>query len=203
MRSDFLNNDVYRYIFSAMKYENALILRTCLETGLRVGDVCALPRGALQGQTIHYKAQKTGKTGVARISSDLAARLYKKEGKWLFPSPHNLSKHRTRQAVWRDMKLACARIGIKEHASPHSARKTFAVDLYHKKGLRSVQNALQHDNITTTLLYALSDNYNERNCEKNEKNVEKNVENPAKSFDFEGFAELVAQRVFEKIKGNA
>lgn len=198
MRSDFLNNETYRFIFSAMKYENALILRTCLETGLRVGDVCALPRSALDGNTIRYTAQKTGKSGSVKISTDLANRLANSRGKWLFSSPHNLSKHRTRQAVWRDMKIACSRLGITEHASPHSARKTFAVDLYHKSGLKTVQNALQHDRIETTLLYALSDNFKG----ENNKNVEKNVENSQK-FDFESFAELVAQRVYEKIKGIA
>ena len=200
MRSDFLENETYRFIFSAMKYENALILRTCLETGLRVGDVCALPRSALQDNIIHYTAQKTGKSGKITISTDLANRIRKNNGKWLFPSPHDFSKHRTRQAVWRDMRLACSRLGIKEHASPHSARKTFAVDLYHKKGLKTVQKALQHDKIETTLLYALSDSTLRGDFTKN---VEKDVENLPKSFDFEGFAELVAQRVYEKIKGNA
>ena len=191
MRADYLENEVYNYIFGAMKYENALILRVCLETGLRVGDVCALKREALQGQKIYFKAQKTGKNGSVRISTDLANRIRKEGGKWLFPSPHNLSKHRTRQAVWRDMKVACARLGISENASPHSARKTFAVDLFHEKGLPAVQKALQHDRPETTKIYAFSD-----------KNVENYVEN-ARNFDFEGFAELVAEKVYEKIKGIA
>lgn len=188
MRSEFIRNEAYSFIFSAMKYDNALILRTCLETGLRVGDVCALPREALQGQTILYKAQKTGKFGSVQISADLANRLRREHGKWLFPSPRDLSKHRTRQAVWRDMRLACARLGVAEHATPHSARKTFAVDLYREKGLQAVQKALQHDRAETTKIYAFSD-----------KNVEKLVEN----FDFEAFAELVAEKVYKKIKGIA
>lgn len=178
-----------------MKYENALILRTCLESGLRVGDVCALPREALQGDKLYYTAQKTRKSGSVRISSDLANRLHRKHGKWLFPSPHDLSKHRTRQAVWRDMRKACACLGVTEHASPHSARKTFAVDLYHKKGLPAVQRALQHDRIDTTMIYAFSDILGGKTA----KNVEKGVEN-SQNFDFESFAELVAQKVYEKIK---
>lgn len=188
MKSEFIKNEAYSFIFSAMKYENALIMRTCLETGLRVGDVCALPREALQGQTIHFKAQKTGKSGSVQISADLANRLRKEYGKWLFPSPRNLSKHRTRQAVWRDMRLACSKLGIAEHVSPHSARKTFAVDLYREKGLQAVQRALQHDRAETTKIYAFSD---------------KNVENLVENFDFEAFAELVAEKVYKKIKGIA
>lgn len=195
MQADFLNNETYRFIYSAMKYENALILRTCLESGLRVGDVCALPREALQGSKLHYTAQKTGKSGTVQISSDLANRLHREHGKWLFPSPHDLSKHRTRQAVWRDMRKATAQLGIAEHASPHSARKTFAVDLYREKGLKAVQRALQHDRIDTTMIYAFSDILGGKTA----KNVENCVENP-QNFDFEGFAELVAQKVYEKIK---
>lgn len=188
MRSEYVENEAFSFIFSAMKYDNALIMRTCLETGLRVGDVCALPCEALQGQTIRYKAQKTGKFGSVQISADLANRLRREHGKWLFPSPRNLTKHRTRQAVWRDMRLACAKLGITEHATPHSARKAFAVDLYRKKGLQAVQRALQHDRAETTKIYAFSD---------------KNVENSVENLDFEAFAELVAQKVYEKIKGIA
>jgi integrase len=195
MKADFLNNETYKFLFSSMKYENALIMRTCLETGLRVGDVCSLPASALQGNTIRYTAQKTGKRGSAQISSDLASRLYKPGAVWLFPSPHNLSKHRTRQAVWRDVKLACARLGISEHVSPHSARKTFAVDLYRKKGLTAVQNALQHDRIDTTMIYAFSDVLGKKST--------KNVENFVENINIEQFAELIAQKVYEKIQGIA
>jgi site-specific recombinase XerD len=86
------------------------------------------------------------------------------------------------------MKVACTRLGISENASPHSARKTFAVDLFREKGLPAVQKALQHDRPETTKIYAFSD-----------KNVENYVEN-SQNFDFEGFAELVAEKVYKKIK---
>lgn len=193
MKADFLKSDTYKFIYSYMKYPNALILRTCLETGLRVGDVVSLPSEALQGNKIHYTAQKTGKSGVAQISTDLANRIRNDKGKWLFPSPHNLAKHRTRQAVWRDMSKACKLLGIEQHITPHSARKTFAVELYKKDGLNAVQKALQHDNLNTTMIYAFSDILGQ--------NSQKNVENYVKNIDFEAFAELVAQKVYEKIKG--
>ena len=196
MKSDFLQNETYKFIYSAMRYDNALIMRTCLETGLRVGDVVSLPREALQGNTIYYTASKTGKPGKAHISADLALRLRRDYGRWLFPSPHDLSKHRTRQAVWRDMRKACAHLGLTEHATPHSARKTFAVDLYHKQGLPAVQKALQHDRIDTTMIYAFSDVLNAKSAPNRAILAQNEI-------DLEALAELIAEKVAKKLRDSS
>ncbi len=128
-----------------------------LETGLRVGDVVALKVSSVQPDGVHFKAQKTGKSGVARISERLRRALPKK-GKWLFPSPTKPGKHLTRQAVWSRVKTAGKRAGLNlDGLSPHSMRKVFAVEVYREKGFKAVQEALQHNNSATTEIYSFAD----------------------------------------------
>ncbi len=128
-----------------------------LETGLRVGDVVALKVSSVKGDGIHYRAQKTGKKGIARISAQLRAALPKK-GTYLFPSPSRAGKHITRQCVWARVKAAAKRAGMSlEGVSPHAFRKVFAVELYRDKGFQAVQQALQHANAATTEIYSFAD----------------------------------------------
>ena len=47
---------------------------------------------------------------------------------------------------------------LSENVGPHSARKIFAVDLYHRTGdLEVVRKALNHSDQCVTLLYAMAD----------------------------------------------
>lgn len=140
-----------------MQYENALALRLSLETGLRIGDCLSLTPKQLQGQTISYTAQKTGKKGKKKITADLAKRLQKISSKKFIFEGRNGNKPRTRQAVWKDVKKASAIAKIEGNFSPHSARKTYAVEEFHAKGFNEVQKELQHDRAETTMLYAYSD----------------------------------------------
>ena len=76
---------------------------------------------------------------------------------WLFPGSDPM-KHRTRQAVWQDVKRAAKAARIRANAGPHSARKAYAVRLMHETGdIERVKRALNHDNEATTMTYALSD----------------------------------------------
>ena len=140
-----------------MQYENALALRLSLETGLRIGDCLSLTPEQLQGQTISYTAQKTGKRGKKKITADLAKRLQKISSKKFIFEGRNGNKPRTRQTVWKDVKKASAIAKIEGNFSPHSARKTYAVEEFHAKGFNEVQKELQHDRAETTMLYAYSD----------------------------------------------
>lgn len=140
-----------------MNYENALAVRLSLETGMRIGDAVALPVGALNGRRVAFKAQKTGKAAEAEISADLARRLATIAGaEWIFAG-RDPRKHRTRQAVYKDLRAVAAQYGLVEHVSPHSARKTYAVGVYRSDGLKACQQRLQHDREATTLIYALAD----------------------------------------------
>ena len=143
--------------------QNALALEVCEQTGLRIGDVLKIEKRALKPpDTIIYRAQKTHRKGVKKITPALMERLQAAgNGRWVFPSPRNGRKKRTRQAVF----VAMRRAGVKYRlpaASPHSARKSYAVRLARDLGLDAVARELQHSHYDTTILYALADVLDER-----------------------------------------
>lgn len=141
-----------------MQYPNALALRVSLETGLRIDDVLSLRSTALRKCKIFGIAKKTGKSFKKTISRDLARRLGELMGKYyIFPGRLDPQKHRTRQAVWKDVKKACAILEIDGNIAPHSARKTYAVEKFRDSGLGTVKRELQHKDVSTTMLYAFAD----------------------------------------------
>ena len=157
MKTDYVNSAMYNRLYMIMQYPNALALRVCLETGMRIGDVLAMTKYSLQGRTIRFTAQKTGKKCKKVISQDLANRLREIQGKEFIFTGRFGDKPRSRQTVWKDIKKASKIIGAKQNIGAHSARKTYAVEMLHKDGLKAVQRELQHDSPTTTMVYAFSD----------------------------------------------
>lgn len=159
MKSKYIDTEELSRLHSTIADESWLPFWVSLETGLRVGDVVSIKASAVKDDGIHFKAQKTGKKGIARISKKLREALPKrKRGEYLFPSPTKPGKHITRQAVWKRLKTACKRIGIDpEGISPHSMRKVFSVELYREKGFKAVKEALQHSNSATTEIYSFAD----------------------------------------------
>lgn len=157
MKSIYIESPTIKALKDSTNEMAWLPLWVSLETGLRVGDVVKLRTSNIKDDGIHYKAQKTKKNGVAKISADLRRKLNKK-GKWVFPSPYKKGSHITRQCVWTRIKKACKTAGIDpEGVSPHSLRKVFAVELYRKSGFKAVQDALQHTNGATTEIYSFAD----------------------------------------------
>lgn len=158
MKSRYIDTVEAKKIREAMSGEEWLPLWVSLETGLRVGDVVKLKPGDLRQDGLHYRAEKTGKRGTAKISSALRKELQKRKGKYIFGSIRSKSGHITRQAVWQRVKRAGERSGISlEGVSPHAMRKAFAVELYRKKGFKAVKEALQHTNSATTEIYSFAD----------------------------------------------
>lgn len=52
---------------------------------------------------------------------------------------------------------------LAENVGPHSARKIFAVDLYHRTGdLEAVRKALNHSDQAVSMLYAFADELTHR-----------------------------------------
>lgn len=158
MKSDFIEPEMLEHVFAALMPTNALICRLCLETGLRVGDVVAL-RTARFKQRLSLIEQKTGKRRIVYIRKRLFDEVLKQAGRvFVFPHRFDENKHRTRQAVYLDLKRAAKAFRVKKQLSPHSLRKVFAVELFEKTGdVSTVQNALNHDNDFVTLLYAFAD----------------------------------------------
>ena len=174
-----------------MTYENVLALRVSLETGLRIDDVLSLRVDQVLRRTICGVAEKTDKPYRKAISADLAKRLAAltpNKGGYIFPHRIDPMKHRTRQAVWANMKKAAVLMGVKMNAAPHSARKTYAVEMFKDKGLERTQQELQHDRISTTMLYAFSDML--CGAERNTQDV----------VDMDAFAEIIAEKVVKKLR---
>jgi site-specific recombinase XerD len=103
--------------------------------------------------------QKTGKTSTKEITEDLAQRLLEQAGRlFVFEGRDDWRKHRTRQAVYLDLKKAAHRFNIKINLAPHSLRKNYAVYLRKQgKSLAEIQNEMNHRDLATTMLYALAD----------------------------------------------
>ena len=157
MKSEYLNPEIYTELYKVMQRDNVNALRVSIETGLRIDDVLSLKPDQVRGSKLKYTAKKTGKTGTAKLSTGLRKELLQRaSAEWVFPGRAK-SAHRTRQTVYKDLKKACKLLGVVGQISPHSARKTFAVELRKSAGLAEVQQALQHADRETTMLYAFAD----------------------------------------------
>ena len=156
MKSRFLDEKELEELKKAMPEELWLPFALCLETGLRVGDIAKIKAKDIQPDGVHYRAEKTKKDGIAPISAHLRAELPHRNG-YIFPG-RKARTHITRSALWYRVKKACERASMPAlGVSPHSFRKSFAVELYREKGFRAVQQALQHSNAPTTEIYAFAD----------------------------------------------
>ena len=175
MKSRFLEDRELEKLLACLKPGEDLPIRLALETGLRVGDCVALRPlqvffrvGKAERTFIFYKAEKTGKIGHATISEELALEIRRQAGEfWCFPSKKNPRKHIRRETVWARLKRAAERAGINaEGVSPHALRKCFGVKVFKEHGIVAAKNALQHSDVTTTEIYALSDFLSGENAKK-------------------------------------
>lgn len=161
MRTDAFHVDDLSVFLRLLMPENSLVLELCLQTGLRVSDVLRIKTADFKQRMTVYQT-KTKKTKRIYISKSLYSRLEARCGAvWLFPSPFDASKHRTRQAVWYDVKRASKALRVDYNAAVHSARKSYACALYLRHGgglagLQAVQKDLQHEFSSTTMIYLAS-----------------------------------------------
>ena len=142
---------------AALTKQNQLIARVCLHTGLRVGDVVGLQTKELGRQFVVTEA-KTGKKRKVGLPDGLRKEILEQAGPvWAFPGKDG-SGHKTRQAVWKDVKRAAKAFRLPQNVGPHSFRKVYAVELRQKYGdLSRVQRALNHGDMSVTLIYAMAD----------------------------------------------
>lgn len=157
MRSDYIFADQLEHVYAALMPQNRLICQVMEHTGLRIGDVVQLRTSQFRQRfTVHE--QKTGKARRVYIPAGLYASIMAQSGpEWVFPGAKP-GRHKTRQAVWKDLKRAAKAFRLPQNVSPHSLRKKYAVDLMARYGdVKRVQKALCHDNEAVTLIYALAD----------------------------------------------
>ena len=158
MKTDYLLHREVEHVLAALTPVNRVIMRVCMHTGLRIGDVLAL-RTAQIAPRFWVTEQKTGKRRMVGLPAGLLADMRKIAGEiWVFESPRDPKKHRSRQGVWKDVKRAARAFRLPQNVAPHSARKVYAVDLLAKYGdIERVQRALNHRSQSVTLIYAMAD----------------------------------------------
>ena len=157
LTTQYLLNEQVDRVLAALTPENELVCRACLQTGLRVSDVLQLK----PEQIVPHCWVTESKTGKKKqIGFDEALReaiLQQSSPFWAFPG-RDRRKHRTRQAVWRDIKRAAKAFRMPQNVGVHSLRKVYAVELMEKYGdIERVRKALNHDRYTTTMIYAMAD----------------------------------------------
>ena len=157
MRTEYLLRKEVDEVMMLLTEQNRLVIRTCLATGLRVGDVLRLRPEQIK-RNVWVTEQKTKKRRQIGFSEPLMTDLREHAGKkWVFPG-RNPEKHLTRQAVWKDVKRASAACRLCQNIAPHSMRKVYAVQLMEKYGdIDRVRRALNHDDIHVTMIYAMAD----------------------------------------------
>ena len=157
MRTEYMIEKEVELVLHLLTYENRLVMRTLLHTGLRIGDVLSLKTDQLK-PNFWITEQKTGKRRQIGLPEPLLADLREAaDSQWVFPGAVP-GKHRTRQAVWKDVKRAAAAARLTVNAAPHSCRKVYAVKLLEKYGdIDRVRRALNHGGIEVTLIYAMAD----------------------------------------------
>ena len=145
-------------VLGVLTPSNRLVMRVALHTGLRVGDILALRPVQLRRQ-FYVTESKTGKRRRVNLTDDLLADLLEHSGsQWVFPHRLDPARHRTRQAVWCDVKRAARAYRLPANVAPHTARKMYAVGLMERYGdIDRVRRALNHSSSSVTVLYACAD----------------------------------------------
>jgi len=154
LKTEYLMNKELEHVLAVLTPSNALVCQVSLHTGLRIGDVLNLKTEQIKPR-FWVTEQKTGKRRLVGLPEPLREQILAQAGKvWAFPSRDG-EGHRTRQAVWKDVKRAAKMFRLNQNVAPHSFRKVYAVDLYEKYGdLKTVQKALNHSSESVTILYA-------------------------------------------------
>lgn len=165
MKSDFIFKAEFQHILAALTAPNRLAAEVSLTCGLRISDVLNLRTDALKPR-MTVRELKTGKTRRISLPVELYDRLLGNAGKiWVFEHRTDYRKHRTRQAVYKDIKRAARLFRIPKilQISPHTARKVYAVTEYQRTGsIARVQELLNHTSEAVTQLYAMADVLTER-----------------------------------------
>ena len=166
MRADYCSSTAFETILMALMPANRLAVLVSLTTGLRIGDVLSMKTECLSKEKFTIKEEKTGKTRRVRLGKELRDDLFAQAGRfYVFEHRSDPKKHRTRQAVNKDLKRACELFRVSGvNITPHSARKIYAVDVYKRTcSIEHVQQLLNHSSEAVTQIYAMSDELTKRN----------------------------------------
>ena len=141
------------------------LLETLYASGLRVSELVGLPLSVVNARenvvVVRGKGDKdrmvpltdAAKTALKQWVSE-REKVLKRSSKWLFPADSK-EGHLTRFCFYQKLKTLAALAGIPaSRVSPHVIRHSFASHLIaHDADLRSVQQMLGHNDISTTQIY--------------------------------------------------
>lgn len=160
MRTEVTSSKVMDSLLLALTEPNRLAVEMSMRYGMRIGDVLATKTSDVRKGRWTYKEEKTGKTRRITLSAALQCRLLQQAGRvYVFEHRTDYKRHRSRQAVFKDIKRAAEAFRVKANIAPHSYRKEYAVNAYKKSGgdMKKVQRLLNHSSEAVTMLYALAD----------------------------------------------
>ncbi|HCC34988.1 MAG TPA: hypothetical protein DEQ02_04895 [Ruminococcaceae bacterium] len=163
MRTSWVPRGEMEHILAALTAPNRLACEISLATGLRIGDVLSLKADQIRARFVIYE-QKTGKRRAVYMPSALLDRARRMAGHiYVFPHRYTGKQHRTRQAVFRDLKRAAKLFRISGNVAPHSLRKVYAVELFNRtKSVERIKKLLNHSDEAVTMLYAMADRVEQR-----------------------------------------
>lgn len=158
MTTEYLLNREVDQVLYALTPSNRLVIQTALHTGLRLSDVLRLRTDQIKPR-FWVTESKTGKKKLVGLPAPLLAELRAQAGRnYVFEGRYGEGTHRTRQAVWQDVKRAARAYRLPQNVAPHSFRKVYAVNLMRKYGdIDKVRRALNHGSTTVTSIYAMAD----------------------------------------------
>lgn len=166
MTTQYLYQQEVDRVLSALMPQNQLIVKVMLQTGMRLSDALALRSEGLSTSG-WYTEGKTGKKRRYGLPKPLLDAILEQAGPvWAFPG-RRAGTHKTRQAVWRDIKRAATAFRLPQNVGAHSMRKVYAVRLMKKYGnLDRVQRNLNHASASVTTVYAMADLLLDRKLEE-------------------------------------
>ena len=156
-------------VLSALMPQNQLIVKVMLHTGMRLSDALELRSEGLStsGWYIESKTKKKRRYGIPKPL--LEAILEQARDGWAFPG-RKKGTHKSRQAVWADIKRAAVAFRLPQNVGAHSMRKVYAVRLMQKYGkLEKVQRNLNHASGSVTAIYAMADLLLDRKMKERER----------------------------------
>ena len=157
MTTEYLYQQEVDRVLSALMPQNQLIVKVMLQTGMRLSDALQMRTEGL-ATSGWYTEGKTGKKRRYGLPRPLLEAILEQAGPaWAFPG-RKAGIHKTRQAVWRDIKRAAVAFRLPQNVGAHSMRKVYAVRLMQKYGkLEKVQRNLNHASGSVTAIYAMAD----------------------------------------------
>ena len=113
MKTKAIEKDTLDLVLMALFPENRLVCKVSLAKGLRVSDVLTLKPSDLRTSRPTVTDSKTKKRHRVNLPADIYAELQKVCGKnWVFEGRSDIHKHRTRQAVYKDIQRAAGALRL-------------------------------------------------------------------------------------------